>query len=450
MNTYLPSFATLLVSAQAIAQCALQPLPTGAGVPSLDGVVSCSTTWDPDGPGPAPARLVVAGPFTLAGALPVAGLAVFEPATNTWSSLGSLPAIPTGLAAQPNGALFASGHFPTSPTSAALVVQWTGASWIPVAPATGPFGARALAVSALGEPWLNTAVSFTSGGVCRFTGGAWQVVGTPGHLNSPEIQSIAIAPNGDVWAGGVFSTMNGVPADSIARWNGTAWSGLGSGIAGRVHAIAFASNGDAYVGGQFLLAGGALANNVARWNGTSWSPLGSGTTHPFSPAGTVLSLAIEPNGDVVAAGTFALAGGAPASLVARWNGAAWSAMGTGIDPIPVGGGDPSVATVQSLGSEVFAGGNFARAGGPRCHGPRALERHQLGTRADEWHRARCDRRASCVERRRLPRRLLPRHRWRGVQRRCASCRCDMATARQRTRRADAARRGCGDGRRPQR
>jgi hypothetical protein len=363
MNTHSPVVASFLfLGAHAVGQCALQPAPTGSGTPSVDGPVHASTTWDPDGPGPAPARLVVAGNFTLAGTQPAPGLAAFDPTTNAWSSLGALPSYVAGLATLPNGSLFAFGQFVTSPTTADWVKQWSGSAWVGVAPAVSSYGVSAVAMSPLGEPWLCTMLSPAAAGVCRFTGGIWQLVGTPAHLGASEIRTIAFAPNGDVWVGGVFTTMNGVLADSLARWDGTAWSAVGQGVSGRVLAIAFAANGDAVVGGQFLAAGGTPANNVARWNGTSWSPLGGGTSHPYPPAGKVRSLAIAPNGDVIAGGEFTSAGGAPASLVARWNGASWSAMGTGIDLVPLTG-DPSVASVQHLGGEVFACGNFARAGG---------------------------------------------------------------------------------------
>ena len=69
-------------------------------------------------------------------------------------------------------------------------------------------------------------------------------------------------------------------AGNVARWNGTAWSSLGSGAANGVDdgvvALAIASNGDVYVGGDFTRAGGTVAASIARWNGTMWSSLGSG------------------------------------------------------------------------------------------------------------------------------------------------------------------------------
>ena len=61
----------------------------------------------------------------------------------------------------------------------------------------------------------------------------------------------------------------------MAKWNGSAWSALGSGVDNSVHALAM-SGSDLYVGGDFSAAGGSSANRVAKWNGSAWSALGAG------------------------------------------------------------------------------------------------------------------------------------------------------------------------------
>jgi hypothetical protein len=59
-------------------------------------------------------------------------------------------------------------------------------------------------------------------------------------------------------------------------------------------------------GGSFNTAGGVSAFGIARWDGTTWSPLGSGIS-----AGYVFALTTLPNGDVVAGGDFYFAGAQP-------------------------------------------------------------------------------------------------------------------------------------------
>jgi hypothetical protein len=83
-----------------------------------------------------------------------------------------------------------------------------------------------------------------------------------------------------------------VPTDSIAAWNWSAWSALGSGVTGgEVKALAADGVGHLFVGGDFLLAGTNVSPNIAQAN------LGGVPTHlpPFiitSPA----SLAVASGG----------------------------------------------------------------------------------------------------------------------------------------------------------
>lgn len=150
--------------------------------------------------------------------------------------------------------------------------------------------------------------------------GIWSALGS--GLNG-TVYAVAAMPNGDLVVGGQFTVAGGVPADNIARWNGSSWSALGSGTDQRVQALAALPNGDLIAGGLFSTAGGALANCIARWNGVTWSPLSTGANNQ------VQSLTVMPNGDVVAGGSFVTAGGVTVNRIARWNGATWSPLGAG-------------------------------------------------------------------------------------------------------------------------
>jgi len=146
---------------------------------------------------------------------------------------------------------------------------------------------------------------------------------------SPTVHCLATLPNGDLVAGGEFMTAGGVSAACIARWDGAAWSPLGTGMNAPVMALAPLSNGDLVAGGLFFSAGGGFANYIARWDGTSWAPLGSGMSGGLSLS--VLAVTTLPDGDLVAGGNFTIAGGVSASHIARWDGTSWSAIGSGMN-----------------------------------------------------------------------------------------------------------------------
>jgi len=168
-----------------------------------------------------------------------------------------------------------------------------------------------------------------------------------------HVYAIAISGS-DVYVGGRFDTAGGVPANGIAKWDGSSWSALGSGVDVEVSAIAI-SGSDVYVGGLFFNAGGVPANNIAKWDGSSWSALGSGVSTNGIPH--VYAIGIS-GSDVYAGGEFTTAGGVPANGIAKWDGSSWSALGSGLS-----GTRPYVNAIAISGSDVYASGSFTTAGG---------------------------------------------------------------------------------------
>jgi hypothetical protein len=74
--------------------------------------------------------------------------------------------------------------------------------------------------------------------------------------------------------GGEFTAVGGVSASNIARWNGSSWEALGAGVNSDVYSLAVAPNGDVYAGGTFTSAGDVtLGDRVAVWNGSTWNHL---------------------------------------------------------------------------------------------------------------------------------------------------------------------------------
>lgn len=148
----------------------------------------------------------------------------------------------------------------------------------------------------------------------------------PGGTNG-QVSALRRLSNGDILITGDFTTVFGVPANRIARWNGSSIAALGSGLDGFVLDVIELPNGDLVAGGSFLTSGGAPMPNVARWNGTAWSAFGAG------PGGAVTCIAARPNGEIFA-GVMN-----QTDRLLRWNGVAWTGFGfpQGAIPVPVQG-----------------------------------------------------------------------------------------------------------------
>jgi len=268
-------------------------------------------------------------------------------------------------------ALYAGGSFTTAGgVAASRIARWDGTSWSVLG--SGMNGSvRALTVhDGGGGPALYAGGDFTTAGgvaasrIARWDGTSWAALGSGMNLvggdNDANVNALTVHDNGGVpalYAGGEFTTAGGVAASRIARWDGTSWSALGSGVAGRVYALTDHDDGSGpalYVGGEFFTVGGVAARMIARWDGTSWSALGSGMNLQVD------ALTVHDDGSgpaLYAGGFFTTAGGVAASRIARWDGTSWSTLGSGMDSgvyalkVHDDGGGPA----------LYAGGSFSRA-----------------------------------------------------------------------------------------
>ncbi len=114
-------------------------------------------------------------------------------------------------------------------------------------------------------------------------------------------------------------------------------TGFGSpGVDGTVRCLRVFDDGTGpalYVGGTFPSAGTVAAANIAKFDGAHWSALGSGLTTAPGQASSVDDLVVFDFGSgpcLVASGSFWLAGGVQAPYVAAWDGATWTAIGNGL------------------------------------------------------------------------------------------------------------------------
>src|SRR5207302_6152220 len=136
------------------------------------------------------------------------------------------------------------------------------------------------------------------------------------------------------YVGGGFLTAGGVSAKCVARWDGTGWyalgSGMNNGVNNPVRAIGI-SGSNVYVGGEFTAAGGGgvNANHIARWDGNQWYPLGSGVS--YGGEGSRGGLAIGSGGErVYGGGGLTAGGGLKGSDIRRWGGTQARSLRAGV------------------------------------------------------------------------------------------------------------------------
>lgn len=195
--------------------------------------------------------------------------------------------------------------------------------------------------------------------------------------------SVVAVMGSDVYAGGFFHSVAGVTVNGIARWDGTSWhslrTGLGGGAYGFPGATSLYVNGASlYVGGEFTQAGSVAANHIARWDSGSstWSALGAGIA---ADNGAVLRQGVFAltmiGSNLYAGGEFFAAGGVSVNNIARWDGSAWHSLGVGASE----GANNDVLALAAYSNALLIGGRFTQAGGLSST---ALAFYDLAT--DSW------------------------------------------------------------------
>jgi hypothetical protein len=377
------------------AQCLRWGPEFGVSGAGMDSPIFCAQAFQD----PAGAALYVGGQFTSAGGLPAINIARWD--GHSWSNVGSgtgpgNQAWVLAMTVFDDGsgpALYAGGYFTQMNGIPAMhVAKWDGNSWSALGGGVGVVGLDevviAMAVHDDGSgPALYVGGQFTTASgvpvlrIARWDGQSWSSVGGgfygPSFPGCATLLSVPTPAGQRLIAGGHFQFAGGATVNSIAAWDGQTWSSLGSGFSSASNAVTSAlaydpSSGFLYAGGHFDHAGGAPASNIARWDGASWSTVGStGLTHPS--AGVVYALALYDDGSrtsLYAGGQFSLADTLPAQQIARWDGNAWSSVGGGLET------PGSTAVVYGFGSfdggrglDLFPVGWFSVAGGstPSSH-----------------------------------------------------------------------------------
>jgi trimeric autotransporter adhesin len=338
-----------LGSPSAAAQCVPTWLP-GEGIPGVSGAINSLVKYD-DGTGE---KLYAAGAFATAGTSTAARIAVWD--GTEWQPLRSGLANTCFTLAVFNGKLYAGGDFNVAGgVTVERIASWDGTAWaaLPGATFTG-ISRRPQAMVVFNNELIVAGTFANAGGnvangIAAFNGTTWRSLGTGMTDNGdPAIIRALAVFNGELYATGSFDVAGGIAARNIAKWNGTQWSALTSGIDSTTGGYAVQVFGsELFVGGAFNNAGGIPSARAARWNGTQWSAA------PVGTSGLVSSFGIHA-GQLYAGGTFQFAG--TNRGFARWNGSAFVAESTDLDS----GGINAFATFDN---DLIAAGSFLAING---------------------------------------------------------------------------------------
>ncbi|MBK8914435.1 MAG: right-handed parallel beta-helix repeat-containing protein [Phycisphaerales bacterium] len=288
-----------------------------------------------------------------------------------------------------NGELYALGMFGNinGVGAANHIARWNGLSWsaagtgVPAAARLGENCAMAsfggnLILSAMSQGYdsnIGSPVPTESafGGLGRWNGSDWATYASGVSHEQPGAGGLHLGPfamtalNGDLFGVGVFNHAGDTSARNAARfnlrdWSGPRWSALGSGLTHTTYWMenpqAVSTYGSSVVAlGTFTHAGGAPASNIAAWNGASWSALGAGLD-------AVGYVALEHEGSLYVGGAFNNAGGVAAPKIARWDGAQWHAVGGSVTA------GSYVIDLAVFEDELVACGAFTEIGGVSAAG----------------------------------------------------------------------------------
>ncbi|MGY6555092.1 MAG: hypothetical protein ACXIUM_11305 [Wenzhouxiangella sp.] len=350
----------------------------------VDNFVNDFAVYD-DGSGPA---LYITGGFQQSGSAPARRLARWDGAD--WLEVGGglggagdhldvierVPGNPV--------LLVAGGFVEAGDVRPQRMAVWDGTSWDSFGTGLDPAQVSVRATSVFDDgsgPAVFAGGGFIGAGglplraIARWDASGWARVGDGTGFNSTaEIDSMTVFDDGDgpaLYVGGSFSSIDGVPARNLARWDGQSWSEVAGGVNCRVNGLFVyqepgAPRPSLYVGGCFTFVGESnlSANRVARWDGDTWSNLGSGVSGGGGPRVYAFEVFDDGTGPaLIVAGNFNNAGGGTVNNIAKWRtGEGWSALGVGTDntvrAILSDHADP-----LSGEASLYAVGAFSNAGG---------------------------------------------------------------------------------------
>lgn len=254
--------------------------------------------------------LAVGGSFSSINNVPFPRIARLS--DDQWFTMGSFQGPVTSLRRESDG-IYAVGMYSSSSPAA----RWNGTAWQAVNAGTSTC---TLAVRLSDEEFILSGNYYTAGNPYSYL----RVVSSaaPRTTNGTIWNAVRDGQGGCI-VSGTFTTIGGVQANRIARWNGVSFTPLGSGLPTVPVAIYVLRNGDVLAaGGTPTIQGGF--GHIARWDGDTW------TFSTFPQSGWIYAFTELPTGEIVVGGS--ISSNTPwIRGVAQWDGATLTPIGEGLD-----------------------------------------------------------------------------------------------------------------------
>ena len=139
-----------------------------------------------------------------------------------------------------------------------------------------------------------------------------------GSAGSPQVDAIALQPDGKVLIGGYFTSVGGQPRKSFVRLNADGTLDMSfnpslTGLNDAVDAITVQPDGKILVSGSFSFIGGQSRYHFARLEPIT----GAADSFNADSAGQIIGITVQPDGKILLNGAFGYIGGQVRNRIAR-------------------------------------------------------------------------------------------------------------------------------------
>lgn len=189
--------------------------------------------------------------------------------------------------------------------------------------------------------------------------------GSFGNFHDGEIRALFVDDStNNLYVGGNFPYMDGVLSYGLARWDGTNWHQMGSGIID-INQTPPGTNGaiqdiikyksEIYVCGTFQKINSQPINTIAKWDGTNFVSIGNFVTSGNGSSYAIGSEMHVLNEELYLVGRFDSINSVAVNNIAKWDGSTWTSLSGGFG---LGCDNYQVNSITDFEGDLYVGGNL--------------------------------------------------------------------------------------------